>query len=94
MGIIKKHRKHAIKRALDRYDLKLSREDILFLESFIRSGHRTFLWNENVDGDKRATYFVPWEGDAIICVYSHVRNCLVTILPHNAKIKTKKKIKN
>ncbi len=90
MGVIQKHRRHAQKRALNRYDLRLSKDDVLSLESLIHSGHRTFLWDENVVGDKRATYFVPWDGDAIICVYSHVRNCLITVLPHDAKIKTKK----
>lgn len=77
---------HTQKRAKERYDLTITREDYLSLCSRIKRG----LDNSTVTKLKRQSntriiVLVPWGGKELVTVYDSRRKLVSTVLPYEAK---------
>ena len=77
-------RKHAIKRAKERYDLDLEMIDIERIETRVRQGYDSFFLEKSTN--TRSVWITRVEGVTACVVYNNAQKCLSTFLPvHSVK---------
>lgn len=84
MGAVKNRRnKHAKKRAKQRYNLLLNREDRRIIATKIRDNDSIFIGRTS---NTKTIHIVNHKNEELIAVYSSATNCLVTFLPKECKV--------
>lgn len=79
MGAVKNRRnRHAKKRAEQRYNVLLNREDRRIIASKIRDNDSIFIGRTT---NTKSIHLVKYKDEEYITVYSSATNCLVTFLP-------------
>jgi hypothetical protein len=79
---------HTQKRALERYNLELEKEDIKNITKQIRTGDAFFIEKQS---NRRLMYAVNYQGAQMRVIYDSYRDNLATILPLQPKNSVKEK---
>ena len=77
--------KHGLRRAWERYDLDLNKQQLFDLAAPIRRGKLKYIKRES---NTRKLYKIPYEGQELYAIYSNKRRTIVTLLtPEQAREK-------
>ncbi len=77
---------HAIKRAFERYDLRLTTADVTAMNRAIRTNKGTFIESQSAS---RSAWIVPLNGREYPVIYNKAIGCVSTILPQYVLAKWK-----
>ena len=84
MGAVKNRRnRHAKKRAEQRYNVLLNRQDRRVIATKIRDNNSIFIGRTT---NTKSIHLVKYKDEEYIAVYSSSTNCLVTFLPKDCRI--------
>ena len=84
MGAIKNRRnRHAKKRAEQRYNILLNREDRRNIASKIRDNDSIFIGRTT---NTKSIHLVKYKDEEFVALYSSATNCLVTFLPKDHRV--------
>ena len=84
MGAVKNRRnRHAKKRAEQRYNVLLNREDRRIIATKIRDNNSIFIGRTT---NTKSIHLVKHKDEEYIAVYSSSTNCLVTFLPKDCRV--------
>lgn len=72
--------RHSQRRALERYGLSLSRQDVNLLANLIKKGGKNVKFLERLSG-RLTVWELPFRDEVIVVLYDKYRNSIATILP-------------